>query len=92
VVGHDRGAYVALSLALDHADRITHLAVLDAVPIGEALARATSTFAEPWWHWFFYAQPEKPERAILAGPDAWYGADPDTMGAENHEDYPPGHP
>ena len=41
VVGHDRGAYVALRTALDHPARSTHLAVLDAVPIGEALARAT---------------------------------------------------
>ena len=87
VVGHDRGAYVALRIALDHADRTTHLIVLDAVPIGEALARATSTFAERWWHWFFFGQPDKPERAILSDPEAWYRPDPDAMGAENFEDF-----
>jgi haloacetate dehalogenase len=87
VVGHDRGAYVALRLALDHAERTSHLVILDAVPIGEALGRATSIFAERWWHWFFYGQPAKPERAILADPDAWYEADPDAMGVENHDDY-----
>ena len=38
VVGHDRGAYVALRTALDHPAAVTALAVLDAVPIGEALA------------------------------------------------------
>ena len=87
VVGHDRGSYVAMRLALDAPDAVTHLAVLDSVPIGEAMARADAQFATAWWHWFFFAQPDKPERAILADPDAWYGGDPDLMGAENHADY-----
>ncbi|MFK3984159.1 alpha/beta fold hydrolase [Micromonospora sp. NPDC050397] len=87
VVGHDRGSYVATRLALDAPEAVTGLAALDCVPIGEALARAGARFASAWWHWFFFAQPEKPERAILADPDAWYGGDPDRMGAENHADY-----
>lgn len=87
VVGHDRGAYVALRAALDHPDRVTRLVVLDTVPIGEALTRATAEFAQRWWHWFFFAQPEKPERAILADPEAWYRNDPVTMGQENFDDY-----
>jgi haloacetate dehalogenase len=87
VVGHDRGSYVALRLALDSPDVVTHLVVVDCVPIGEALARADARFAQAWWHWFFFSQPERPERAILADPDAWYGGDPDRMGAENHADY-----
>jgi haloacetate dehalogenase len=86
VVGHDRGAYVASRLALDHPARVTRLVILDAVPIGEALARADARFAQAWWHWFFFAQPDKPERAILADPDAWYGGDPVAMGPENHAD------
>ena len=40
VVGHDRGCYVASRLALDHPERVSRLAVLDSVSIGEALARA----------------------------------------------------
>ena len=87
VVGHDRGAYVALRAAIDYPDAVDRLVVLDAVPIGEALARAGSRFAQAWWHWFFYAQPERPERAILADPDRWYQADPDRMGSENYADY-----
>jgi len=90
VVGHDRGSYVAFRLAMDHAAAVTHLALLDCVPIGEALARADATFAAAWWHWFFFAQPDKPERAILADPDAWYGAGSELqerMGAENYVDY-----
>lgn len=87
VVGHDRGSYVALRLALEAPGAVTGLAVLDSVPIGEALARADARFAALWWHWFFLAQPERPERAILADPLAWYGGDPARMGAENHADF-----
>jgi haloacetate dehalogenase len=87
VVGHDRGSYVATRLALDAPETVTALVVLDSVPIGEALARANATFAQAWWHWFFFAQPEKPERAILADPDRWYGGDEDRMGRDNYADY-----
>ncbi len=87
VVGHDRGSYVAMRLALDAPGAVTALAVLDCVPIGDALARADARFAAAWWHWFFFAQPDKPERAILADPLAWYGGDPDQLGAANYADY-----
>jgi haloacetate dehalogenase len=86
-VGHDRGCYVALRLALDHPSAIDRLVVLDGVPISEALARCDAKFAGDWYHWFFFAQPDKPERAINADPDAWYsGARPETMGVENHRE------
>ncbi len=90
VAGHDRGSYVAYRVALDHPDRVTRLAVLDSVPLGEHLARADATFAQEWWHWFFFAQPDKPERAINADPLAWYGAGPAkeaAMGAANYADF-----
>jgi haloacetate dehalogenase len=76
VAGHDRGCYVAMRLALDHPAAVTHLAVLDGVPIGEALARADARFAQLWWHWFFFGQTEKPAEAIInADPEAWYRLD-----------------
>jgi haloacetate dehalogenase len=88
VVGHDRGSYVAMRAALDHPDAVTRLAVLDSVPIGEALARADARFAGAWWHWFFLGQTAKPaERVINADPDAWYGGDPAIMGTEAYEDF-----
>jgi haloacetate dehalogenase len=87
IVGHDRGAYAALRTALDHPDAVTHLAILDAVPIGEALRRADARFAQAWPHWFFFGLPDKPERAILCDPDAWYRNDPEAMGKENYGDY-----
>lgn len=87
VAGHDRGSYVAFRLAMDHPDAVSHVALLDGVPIVEALERCGETFATEWWHWFFFAQPDKPERAINADPDAWYGGDPVRMGAEAFAEY-----
>ncbi|TJZ99813.1 alpha/beta hydrolase [Actinacidiphila oryziradicis] len=88
VVGHDRGAYVATRLAMDHPDMVRSLTVLDAVPIGEALRRCDARFAARWWHWFFLGQSdETAERVINADPDAWYKAGPESMGQEAYEDY-----
>lgn len=88
VVGHDRGAYVATRLALDHPEAVSAVSVLDAVPIGEALRRCDANFAASWWHWFFLGQTDKPaERVINADPDAWYKATAEQMGAEAYDDY-----
>jgi haloacetate dehalogenase len=91
VAGHDRGAYVATRLALDHPAVIRRAAILDAVPIGEALARCDARFAREWYHWFFFAQPDKPERVITADPDAWYNVGtkntPGRLGEENFADF-----
>jgi haloacetate dehalogenase len=87
LVGHDRGSYTAFRTAMDHPNAVTRLAILDGVPIVEALERCNARFASAWWHWFFFAQPEKPERAILADPDAWYGGSPEQMGEEAYADF-----
>ena len=86
VVGHDRGSYTAFRMAMDHPNAVSHLIVLDGVPILEALERCDARFATEWWHWFFFAQPDKPERAIMADPRAWYGGTADQMGTEAFED------
>jgi haloacetate dehalogenase len=87
VAGHDRGSYVALRAALDHPEIISRLAVLDSIPILEHLLRCNEVFARRWYHCFFFAQPEKPERAILTDPLAWYGGSPQSMGQEEFEDF-----
>lgn len=86
VVGHDRGGYVAYRTALEHPGRVTSLAVLDGVPIAEALQRAGAEFAKRWWHWFFLGASPHAERVINADPLAWYRPDADLMGPENHAD------
>jgi haloacetate dehalogenase len=84
VVGHDRGAHVGFRLAMDHPSRVSGLVIIDAVPIIEALERCDAQVAERRFDWFFYAQPDMPERVINADPMAWYRPDPNQMGAENY--------
>jgi haloacetate dehalogenase len=90
VAGHDRGCYVAFRLAMDHPEAVSHLAVLDGIPIGEALARCDANFAEQWWHWFFLGNPAAgAERVINADPEAWYHSDRyrAQMGEQAWQDY-----
>jgi len=87
VVGHDRGSYSAFRMAMDHPEIIEKLVVIDCLPVIEHLERADWKFARDWYHWFFFAQSEKPERAILADPMAWYNQVlPDVMGREAYDD------
>jgi haloacetate dehalogenase len=95
VVAHDRGARVAHRLALDHADRVARLAVLDIVPTIEHFERADMAFGLGYYHWFWFAQPHPfPENVISAAPEAWFTAHtsrepkpPDFFHAEALADY-----
>ena len=84
VVGHDRGSHVAFRLAMDHPGQVTQLVIINAVPIIEALEHCDARVAERWFDWFFYAQPETPERVISGDPVAWYRPDAQLMGEENY--------
>jgi haloacetate dehalogenase len=87
VAGHDRGGPVARRLAVDHPDRVDRVAMLEALPLLERLERTDWRFARSWWHWWFFAQRDKPaERFINADPDAWYGVSPALMGPEAYAD------
>lgn len=90
VAGHDRGCYVAFRLAMDHPEAVSHLVVIDGIPIGEALARCDARFATEWWHWFFLGNPAaEADKVINADPDAWYRGDGtrQQMGDRAWEDY-----
>jgi len=87
LAGHDRGGVVALRLVLDHPEAVRRVAFLDCLPISEHLNRITARFATAWWHWFFFAQPDIPERVITADPDRWYQGEPARMGVENHQEW-----
>jgi haloacetate dehalogenase len=57
VVGHDRGGRVAHRLALDHADKVTKLGILDIVPTYDMFHHVNQEFATSNYHWFFLIQP-----------------------------------
>ena len=73
VAGHDRGAYSAYRLALDHPTCVDRLAILDIIPAGEAWRRADFRFMLAWWHWAFLAQPAPlAENLLTPNPEAYY--------------------
>jgi haloacetate dehalogenase len=57
VVGHDRGGRVGHRMALDHADKVTKLSVIDIVPTYKLYHNVTKEFATAYYHWFFFIQP-----------------------------------
>jgi haloacetate dehalogenase len=92
VVGHDRGARVAYRMALDHADRVTRLCVLNVVPTAEQFDRLDADSALEYWPFLLLAQPEPfAERLIAAAAEdvvrhllgAWAAA-PGAVPAERY--------
>ncbi len=96
VAGHDRGGLVGQRLALEHPEVVTHLAILDIVPVLDMWESVGADMALGAYHLFFLAQsPDLPE-TLLAGAsqsfidsflDGWcavYGAIPDTARASYH--------
>jgi haloacetate dehalogenase len=72
VLAHDRGARVAHRLALDHAQAVERMALLDIAPTLAMYEQTSDTFARAYWHWFFLIQPAPlPERLIEADPAAY---------------------
>ena len=70
VVGHDWGAPVAFRLAADHADAVTHLAMLDVGVPGEHPG-GQPLGAAPRWHHLFHQVPDLPE-ALTYGRERLY--------------------
>ena len=69
VVGHDRGGRVAHRLALDHAERVSRLCVIDIAPTLDMYEATDMAFASAYYHWFYLIQPAPlPERMIGGDP------------------------
>lgn len=72
VLAHDRGARVAHRMALDHAQAVQRLILLDVAPTLAMYAQTSDAFARAYWHWFFLIQAAPlPERLIEADPAAY---------------------
>lgn len=72
VVGHDRGARVAHRMALDHAEKITKLALLDIIPTNTAFAKTNKEIATAAFNWFFSIQPDELSERLIGAEPAFY--------------------
>ncbi|MFE3986015.1 alpha/beta fold hydrolase [Nocardia tengchongensis] len=95
LAGHDRGALVAIRTALDHPERVTHLASLDVLPTLDMWEVMHGVTAAIGFHLYLMAQPaDLPEQLIGASPDAFFGhfldiwtRDPAAIPAEIRAEY-----
>ncbi len=71
VVGHDRGGRVAHRLALDHANRVTRLALIDIAPTLDMYDATDLRFATAYYHWFHLIQPAPLPERMLGGDPAF---------------------
>jgi haloacetate dehalogenase len=54
VIGQDRGGRVTHRMCLDHADKVTHAAVLDIIPTYYLYTHVDIQFVQSYFHWFNY--------------------------------------
>ncbi len=65
--GHDRGGRVAHRLALDHAQRVRKLCVIDIAPTLDMYASTNMEFARAYYHWFHLIQPSPLPETMIGG-------------------------
>ena len=82
LVGHDRGALVAVRAGLDHPDVVTHLGSLDVLPTLDSWDILHGVQAAVAWHLYLMAQPPGlPEAMIAATADEFFGSFLDGWGS-----------
>lgn len=75
VVGHDRGALVAVRAGLDRPEVVTHLGILDVLPTLDTWGVLHGVDAKVAWHLYLMAQPKGlPERMIAAVADDFFAS------------------
>jgi haloacetate dehalogenase len=75
IVGHDRGALVAVRAGLDHREAITHIGILDVLPTLDTWDVLHGVDAKVAWHLYLMAQPKDlPERMIEAVADEFFAS------------------
>jgi haloacetate dehalogenase len=70
IVGHDRGARVAWRTAVEHADHVSRVAVIDIVP--KPYSMVTREFATAYFHWFFLIQPAPLPETLIGNNAEFY--------------------
>ncbi len=67
IAGHDRGGRVAHRLAIDHADAVEKLCVIDIAPTFDMYAATDMRFASAYYHWFHLIQPHPLPEMMIGG-------------------------
>ncbi|MHA6617037.1 alpha/beta fold hydrolase [Pseudonocardia sp. DLS-67] len=95
LVGHDRGALVAIRAGLDHPDAVTHLGPLDVLPTLDMWDILHGADAAVAFHLYLMAQrPGLPEEMIHRSADTFFGhfldvwaRDPDAIPGDVRAEY-----
>lgn len=75
LVGHDRGALVAVRAGLDHPDAVAFLGILDVLPTLDTWSVLQGVHAKVAWHLYLMAQPAgMPEKMIAAVAPEFYAS------------------
>ncbi|MBP2371045.1 alpha/beta fold hydrolase [Pseudonocardia parietis] len=83
LVGHDRGALVAVRAGLDHPETVTHLGILDVLPTLDMWDILHGAGAAVAFHLYLMAQPPGlPESMISRSADEFFGHFLDAWGAD----------
>jgi pimeloyl-ACP methyl ester carboxylesterase len=89
IIGHDRGALVAVRAGLDHPRSITHLGILDVLPTMDMWDVLHGVDAKVAWHLYLMAQPPGlPEKMISCVADEFFSAFLDAWDL-NGKTFPP---
>ncbi len=73
IIGHDRGALVAVRAGLDHPDVVSHMGILDVLPTMDTWDVLRGVDAKVAWHLYLMAQPQGlPEKMIQAVADEFF--------------------
>ncbi|WP_166352560.1 alpha/beta fold hydrolase [Phytoactinopolyspora limicola] len=75
VIGHDRGALVAVRAGLDHPDQVSHIGILDVLPTLDTWDVLRGVDAKVAWHLYLMAQPKGlPEQMIEAVAEEFFAS------------------
>jgi haloacetate dehalogenase len=72
VLAHDRGARVAHRLAVDHAERVERLVLLDIAPTLAMYEQTSMAFATAYFHWFWHIQPQPLPETLIGHDPVFY--------------------
>lgn len=72
VCGHDRGARVAHRMALDHAQAVRKMMLIDISPTRTMYEQTGQLFAKLYYHWFFLIQPHPLPETLIGGNPSYY--------------------